>query len=121
VSKQDDFVNKLLKWTQGGKISWDINDYRFHLGGDERVVGKSYISHVEDEIVRIYSYDTKIYSDVDEYVWDNRLRLEIIDNDGRSKWEFQSNLSFSDLYRSVQFKAEGVGTFIEKFLSKEDS
>ncbi|MCU0447698.1 MAG: hypothetical protein MUE85_22585 [Microscillaceae bacterium] len=112
-------VTKLNRETQEGKLKWIISELPVKsLSGTESLIDKAYTTEVDGKRMRLYRFNDRFYTDYEEYVKQDYIRLEFIDKNDNSEWIFPSYVSSSiyDLYESVRYKVANVDGFIEKFL-----
>jgi len=110
------FILELIKMTKKGQISWQES---FHTpilpDGIERLVDLAYSTTIKEKSFRLYKYNTKHFTDEYEYYWSERIRFELIDNDGNSTFEFPYEYSLNDLYDAVRESSSGINEFIDDF------
>lgn len=113
------FILELIKKTKQKTVNWEES---YHLptlpDGSERLVDLSYSSEINEKNFRIYKYNIKHYRDEYEWDWTERIRLELIDNDGNSIFEFPFEYSLYDLYDAVRETTSGIEDFIDDFLGR---
>ena len=51
--------------------------------------------------------------------WKSAVKLEIVDSNHRSEWEFPSDNSLDDLYETVRYKVADVNNLIDDILGEE--
>lgn len=108
-------ITKLIKDTRSGILEWE-EDYTNIDLGEERILGKPYVTELNHRMLRIYKYKYKHYTDYDQYVWSESFRLEFIDGHGNSEWEFPNTGSVRDLYESVTYQISDVDDFFDEYL-----
>lgn len=112
-------IVKLTRQTKEGKLKWSFDDDEpSSLGGTEELVDYVYYTEVSDINFRLYKYQYRNYTDIDEYFMSQTYRLEMVDNAGKSLWEFPRDEDISDLYESVRFKTSGAADFFTTFLNE---
>lgn len=118
-SREERFISKLIKDTKKGDITWeDLPNRVLNLPSNERAIGKVYKTSINDQNLRIYEYQIKHYQD--EYSWDwvERLRLELIDNDDDTLFEFSEDYSLFKLYNAVRKANSNVDEIMKDFLKE---
>lgn len=117
MNKENEFISKLTKETLRKNIKWtDKQNKGLILPHDERATSKLYIASIDDKKFRIYSFQYKHYIDEDEWLWNQRVRLEMVDIHEERIYEFGYNHSLTDLFDAVTKANSGVDEFIDKFL-----
>jgi len=112
-----DFVFKLIRETKNDILTWEIVKHALELPHDEKLTSKIYTLEIKDKKFRLYEYQYKHYVDVDEWLWNQRKRLELIDGDNERLYEFEYDYSFNDLFDIVTKKTSGIDDFLHDFLS----
>lgn len=113
------FILELIKMTKKGQIDWKESFYSPKLpDGFERLMDLSYSATINQKEFRLYKYNIKHYTDEYEWDWSERIRLELVDNQGNSTYEFPYEYSLYDLYEAVREKTSGISDFIDDFLKK---
>lgn len=114
-------IVKLNRDTKDNKIKWEINRNKPNsLSGNELLSDNVYTCTVLEKNFRLYKYRAKHYYDEDAYEWSDHYRLEFIDKQGISEWDFPEDDATEHLYETVRFKTSDVEGFIDRFLSEED-
>jgi len=67
------------------------------------------------EISDYIDINIEIFEDYN-YEWSQRIRLELLDNDGHSDFEFEYLNSMNDLYDIVREQTSNVSDFIDNIL-----
>ena len=117
MNKENEFISKLTKETLRKNIKWtDKQNKGLILPHDERATSKLYIATIDDKKFRVYSFQYKHYTDEDEWLWNQRIRLEMVDNSEERIYEFGYNHSLTDLFDAVTKSNSGVDEFLDKFL-----
>ncbi len=117
MSKENEFILKLTKETLRKNINWtDKQSKSIMLPQEERAISKLYITTIDDKKFRIYEFQYKQYIDEDEWIWNQRVRFEMIDTFEEKVYEFGYNYSLNDLFNAVTKSNSGVDEFIDKFL-----
>ncbi len=120
-SKYIKTVLKLNRLTKENELVW--NTARFEpnsISGTERIVGNSFITTANKKQLRLYKFESRHYTDEDEFYWVPDYRLEIIDDRGNGGWQFPEHRAIMDLYDSVIYKISGTEEFVDGFLDEED-
>jgi len=119
LNKNSLVITKLIQETQRGTIIWESSTDKtgITLPFDGEVIDKIYISTLNDVRFRIFRFRFKEFdSDLVNFYFESSIRLEIIDNDGFSEWEFPSDNSLNDLYEAVRYKVADVNKLIDNIL-----
>ncbi len=117
MSKENEFIFKLTKETLRRNIKWsDKQNKDLVLPHEERATSKLYISNIENKKFRIYEFQYKQYTDEYEWLWNQRVRLEMIDSNEERIYEFGYNYSLNDLFDAVMKSNSGIDEFLDEFL-----
>lgn len=117
MNKENEFIVKLTKETLRKNIKWnDKQNKGLVLPHEERATSKLYITTIDEKKLRIYEFQYKHYVDEDEWLWNQRVRLEMIDANEEKIYEFGYNYSLNDLFNAVTKSNSGVDEFLDKFL-----
>jgi len=111
-------LNKLEIETRQRNISWSVNSLPFNQPSDERLIGRIYVCPFGNDYLRIYRYEYRYFTDVDEYTWIEEIRLELVDHSGNQKWIFSKNRKIGDIYNLAQYYAENIGSIFDNFLKQ---
>lgn len=110
-------VLKLTKDTIDGKVNWSIvSKAKIVLGSEEEILDNVYKTKYLNNFLRVYKYRDKAYHDYLEYTWVDGYRLEMIDENNNSLWEFPSDHAIIGLYETVKEKTSGANTFLDEIL-----
>jgi len=96
VENLSKIIVKLIKDTRAGTLKWD-DDSTYVESGEDRIIGKPYSATLNGQILRIYKYRHKHYTDFDQFNWSESYRIEFIDVEGNSEWIFPNTSSIGDL------------------------
>ena len=114
-------IVKVNRETKEDKISWDIASLKpSSLSNSEVLRGYVYESKVLNQDVILYRFQSKHYTDEDEFHWIDGYRMDFVDMRNISTWTFPDNSAIEDLYDTVQFKQANVGSFLEEYLDDEE-
>ncbi|MFX0557131.1 hypothetical protein ACOCEA_10040 [Maribacter sp. CXY002] len=113
-------ILKLNQMTKDDEIIWSVWKTKINsLEGLERLLGNAYFSEVNTKELRIYKYEARHYYDEDAFDWVSHFRLEFIDKNGNTTWQFPEEYVLPDLYESIQYKLSGASEFFGDFLDEE--
>ena len=115
-NKNIDFILTLIQKTNNKEVNWEIVKHKIDLPHDEKITSKIYVTTVIDKRFRLYEYQYKHYVDEDEWLWNQRIKLELIDHDNEKLYEFGYDYSINDLFDSVTRQTSGIEDFLEEFL-----
>lgn len=118
TNREERFISKLIKDTQNGEIEWETDDTRITLPSSERRVSKIYRTEINGKNLRLYEYNIKYFRDEDEWDWVERVRLEIIDEENDSIFEFGYDYSLYKLYYAIRKASSGADEFMKEFLNE---
>lgn len=111
------FILEVIKMTKKGEIRWHEALHAPKIpDGFEKLIDLAYSATISEKNFRLYKYYVRHYTDVDEWDWNERIRLELIDNYGNSTYEFPYEYSLHDLYEAVREYSSGINDFIDGFL-----
>ncbi len=113
-------VLKLIKLTKNNDIKWkgfvpDNPD----LPNEEIILDKVYKTEIGDKNFHLYRYKYKYFIDEFEYQWAQRVRLDLVDNEGETDYVFKYENSMNDLYDIVREQASNVNQLIDDILDIE--
>lgn len=117
MDKMTKAVARLLELTQRGAIQWRTAPLP-DLRGTGDFIEIAFAAEYEGEHLRIFRKRSKVALDEERFEWIERPKLEIIDSNGRSLYEFPSHPILYDLLDAVEYQVSGVGPFIEKLASE---
>lgn len=115
--KLSQFIIKLIKLTKSNELTWEsISPRDPELPNGEVILDKLYETTVNDRDFRLYRYKYKYYRDEYDFEWSQRIRLELLDNEGNTDFEFEYQNSMNDLYDIVREQTSNVSDFIDDVL-----
>lgn len=131
TEKKDKFVEavtKLIKLTQEGELQWRSGD----ISRYDIKVESVFITEYKDRLMRLYKYVYKvqqpgpftlthgIFGSKREYpYWETSVKLEFIDSNGRTVWEFPSTPALFDLLEEVQYQVAEVDEFLDDIMAEK--
>lgn len=117
TDKVTQLVLKLIKLTSNNEIKWDGNSvYSPELPNGEIILDKIYKTAYSGGRFQIYRYKFKSWMDEDRFEWSQRIRLELVDSQGHTDYEFEYENSMNDLYEIVREQASDVENLIDNIL-----
>lgn len=117
-NKKDEFILALIKQTINNQIAWEIVDHKIDLPHDEKITSKIYKTSILQKLFRIYEYQYKHYVDEDEWLWNQRKRLEVIDESNDRLYDFEYDYSLNDLFDAVARQTSGIDDFFIDFFKE---
>lgn len=118
-NREERFVSKLIQDTKKGELEWtDESNNVLTLPSDERPISKVYTTEIAGKIIRLYEYQIKHYTDEYEYDWVERIKLELIDKDGATLFEFGYDYSLYKLFNAVRKLNSGIDDLMKGFLNE---
>lgn len=116
---EERFISKLIKDTINGQVKWtDQQNKSLALPSNERAISKLYTAEVTDRKFRVYEYQTKYYRDEDEWDWVERIRFELIDNNGDTLFDFEYDYSLYKLFNAIRQSNSGINDLMKQFLDE---
>jgi hypothetical protein len=115
-----DFVAKLNRLTQEGKLRWKLTKVPTSLA-----VGSSIPAFFQCDLlgktIGIYEERYKDYSgETDEWYWASRLVLGLFDAEGRQVWDFPDGLAgLQDLWKAVRYRSADVDKYLDAVLAAD--
>ena len=112
------FILELIKKTMQGKIEWQM----IEPGGvsnkiyDDNIIGFIYRTEIMDKHFWLYKYKAKYYRDEYDWDWVEKIKLELIDSNGNSLYEFKYEYSLFDLYNAIREKTSGISSILDDLL-----
>lgn len=110
------FILELIKKTRQEKIHWYIIRHEI-IDTDKPIVNLVYQTNIKDKNFRIYKYKTKSYQDEFEWEWIERIRLELVDDENNSLYEFPYDYSLMDLYEAIREKTSKISEILDDILN----
>ena len=99
-------VSKLMQLTNAGELTWETNTTPIKdLDASQVQNGYTYNCTYKDYILRLYRYNEKHYTDIDEYLESTVIMLSIIDARGMTLYDLPYVRAIDDLYNIVRFKS----------------
>ncbi|HNY63368.1 MAG TPA: hypothetical protein PLH70_07485 [Bacteroidales bacterium] len=118
-NREERFVSKLIQDTKKGELEWkDESNNVLTLPSNERPISKVYTTEIVGKNLRIYEFEIKHYSDEYEWDWVERIRLELIDDDGATLFEFDYDYSIYKLFNAVRKLNSGIDDLMKEFLNE---
>ncbi|WP_153797110.1 hypothetical protein [Foetidibacter luteolus] len=116
--KVTQFVLKLIKLTKSGELQWtSAVPTNRTLVDDGFIADKLYDSTISGKYLRVYRYRTKDYEDDYNFIWIERVSLQLIDIAGNTEFEYKYEHSFNDLYAAIREQVSGADQFIDEILA----
>jgi hypothetical protein len=79
-------------------------------------------SNLEERFVSKLIKDTKngevVWTDEDQWDWIERVKLEVIDAEGLSLYEFSYDFSLSKLFSAVRKASSGIDDIMKEYLKE---
>jgi hypothetical protein len=118
IDKTSKAVTKILRQTLSKDLAWVIDSRKVQVGEQEDIIGNVYYTTLLDKFLRLFKYKSLSVTDYDGFIWTERYKLQFIDDEGFSVWEFPYSNAVKDLYEAVSFKSIEVQEFLDKWLSE---
>jgi len=112
-------VLKLIKLTNTDKIEWKSllpTDMKWRKDPGY-LIDKVYRTQVNGKSFQLYRYKEKWYREEDDYEWIVSTRLELIDENEYTDYEFEYSNSMNDLYEIVREKTSKAEEIINQILN----
>ena len=143
-NKWIDAVIKLLELTQEGNLHWDLYGVGIQPLFEENegvALSAIFTTSYNGKNLRLYKerYKRPKRQTISESVtaiglslaggeppptpmlWDSRIRLEFVTEEGASLWSFPDMAPLEDLLETVQYQVAGVKDFLDDLLSEDQS
>lgn len=115
--KVSQFVIKLIKLTRSGELTWEsFSSTDTELPNGEVVLDKVYSAKIGGKTFHLYRYKFKFYRDEYDFEWVPRIRLELMDDNGKTDYEFEYDNSMNDLYDIVREQTSNVADIVDVLL-----
>lgn len=115
------FILELIRRTAKSEIIWEITNSPNNFPS---MIGLSYKTMLlEGKTLKIFK-KMAIYETIDAYEFDDyksryaKIRLELIDENNNTLYEFPDDYSLMTLYRIIQEKTSGIADVFESMLQK---
>ncbi|MGH1519871.1 hypothetical protein [Chryseobacterium sp. JK1] len=115
-NKNLEFILALIKKTNNKEIIWQIVNHQISLPYEEKITSKIYKTTIQGKHFRLFEYQYKHYTDEDEWLWVQRKKIELIDNENEKLYEFNYEYSINDLFDAVTRQTSGIEDFLNDFL-----
>jgi hypothetical protein len=109
------FILEVIKKTRQGKIVWEaIKPTIDRL--DEPIVNFIYNSKIGGKSFSVYKFRTKYYHDEYDWEWTERIKFDMVNEDGMILYEFPYEYSLFDLYSAIQEQNSGISEVLNSML-----
>ncbi len=113
-----EIIDKLIELTQHNQIIWQSASPPDYMRGADSRVDLVYLTRYLGQIIRLYKKHYKYYIDESQFVWDERIYFEFIDENGSTLWEFPQTPNAYELLKSVMYRNSQVGSFYNELFKK---
>ena len=114
-------IIKFNRDTKEDKIKWEaVQGDPSSLGGTERLKGNVFKTRVLDKKIRLYRFEFRYYYEEELWQWQEGLRLEFIDGNNNTEWEFPADRTIQDLYDTVSYKTAKAEDFFSAYLNDDE-
>ncbi len=118
-TREERFVSKLVQDTKKGELEWIGKPNSTIISpSNDRVISKVYTAKISEKKLRIYEFQTKYYRDEEDWEWVKRVRLELVDNEEATLFEFGYDYSLYKLFNAVRKLNSGVNDLMKGFLDE---
>ena len=112
----DDVVAKLARKTKQGLVDWERAKLRTPAGEKQGII---YVAEVLGKRVAVYEYESRYWTDEDEFHWQSDVSIEFIDNEDRTEWRFPQTQGRWDLIDAIRYREAGAADFLRNFFEDE--
>jgi hypothetical protein len=115
--KVSQFVIKLIKLTTSDEVKWtSYSTINNELLNGEVILDKTYLTSLNGRKFQLYKYKYKVYRDEYDYEWSQKIRLGLVDINGKSDYEFEYDNSMNDLYDIVRERTSNIMDIVDDIL-----
>ena len=111
-------VDKLIELTQHGVMAWTKEDPPGYMNTMDSRVDLIYVASHLGRRMRVYVYHFKYYFDESSFVWDQQVKIEIIDSYDRVEASFPKVPNSMELLSSIQYQNPNVGNFYKDIFGR---
>jgi hypothetical protein len=118
-----DFVTKLNRLTQEGRLRWRLTKAPASLTrGSSNPIAAYFECDLMGKLVGIYEERYQDWSEeTKEWHWSPRLVLGLFDGEGHQLWEFPDRLAgLNDLWNAVRYRSADVDEYLDSVLAEDD-
>ncbi|AFU18178.1 hypothetical protein [Actinobacillus suis] len=110
------FIDKLIKMTQHGKLSWNKVKPVMRMNSSVEYVDVVYEAYLENMIVWIYQKNYKYYYDEIDFSWDKEIVIELIDPETHLVMQELKASNAGELLNAINYKS--IHSFYSRVLEK---
>jgi hypothetical protein len=110
-------VAALLEATQNNETKWSLKLPPDTLYQSGEQTDQVYETGFMDKEFRLYPYSYKCWTDEDRFEWSEGVKLEFIDNTGRSLFVVPAVEGIGDLLEAVKYQTAEIDDFLEKLVT----
>ncbi len=116
-------LSQINRYTKERGIFWEtlIHYPNLGLSSNEELVGKIYQTEFEGRKLRLFKINRKVQTDEFEFNWIPAFKLEILDHNDSSDWEFPDHRGIWDLYDSVRYQVSNIDSFLSSGIDEDDN
>lgn len=97
-------IDKLIELTQHQKVTWNEVDPESFMNSQDQRVSLVYKCEFLGRTLQLYKREYKYFLDDVQFVWDEEILIEFINDKGVSIGVFPRTPNAVDLYKAVQFQ-----------------
>ncbi|WAG10819.1 hypothetical protein NRZ32_17080 [Aeromonas dhakensis] len=104
-------IDKMIELTQHQKIKWSEEKPERIMNSLDQRVSLIYKSSYLGRILRLYKKEYKYFLDDVQFIWNEEIAIEFLNEDGVSIGSFPETPNAMELYKAVQFQNPAIKNF----------
>lgn len=109
-------VDKLTELTQNNQITWERTEAPRNLKSSISRVDFVYYANYNNQRLRLYEEYFKYFTDEDEYFWDSKVYLNIVDDYGHPYFDIPNTRNLNNLLSSVKYQSSNINDLFNGLL-----
>lgn len=113
-------ITSLIRKTQDRALQWKASapadDLLISTSGE--TVQTVYVAEMAGRLIRLYSYTRTRWADEDVPCVEERVGLELSDENKKSWWRFPDHPAIADLLEAVRYKTVAVDQFLDSLAAQ---
>jgi len=111
--KWEAFCEKLIEMSRDHNIAWE--DRSEHIKRPDSI-SPLFVAEYKEWHILIYKYSYKYFYDEEQFDWQEDVLIELIQEDGKTKWTLPKTPSRYELLEIVQFQNANVELLLNDIL-----